>query len=323
MTEKYPSHDLENELERLELRVSKRIGMQMTDIVRLPDQDLTPDTRGFTPENSFKLAEFARENGDHLGDFLVNARRHLPENQQYQPEELDDASLALLKLCLLTPHHVDNQMKRDLEQDNTQGLKREMVEYGEAMRNAVRADPDIRQSSLIKYLRNVVQQARMPYPHIQSSRRIFEQITNGMIGELAAEDLVRSPAAQEAGIVYHETSTDDDLRGVDIRVTIPIQRGRRRIDVPVNLDPKYNRSYFLSRLPASRQDQIYIARGQRATIWPLVDWEEMDDRMTLTEEQVIEKGVQMVPVLQEIAEDIYDWNTRAGMGRTATRNYHG
>lgn len=322
MTEKYPSYDFENELDRLDLRASKRIGMQMTDIIRLPDQDLMPDPEGFTVENGLKLAEFARENSiDDLREVLIEARGHLPEGQQYQPEELDDASLALLKLCLLTPRHVENQMTRDIQYDNTPELKREMVEYGEVMRNAVRADPDIRQSSLIKYLRNIVHQARMPQSYIQSSRRIFEQITNGMIGELAAEDLARSPAAQKAGIIYHETSTDDDLRGVDIRVTVPIQRGRRRIDVPVSLDPKYNRSYFSSRLPANRQDQIYIVRGERATIWPLVDWEEMNDRMTLTEEQVKEKGTQIVPVLQEIAEDIHDWTSRTSMGKTATRNY--
>ncbi len=313
MNEKYQAHPLrERELTR---RLGELTVLQMDDIISLPESGLKPEEGFFDEEASLKLSGWMKENRDNLVATLSESENN------YTPEELDDTAMKSLVLCLSTPRFVYAQDRRDRTRDNSQNLKRELVEYGEAMRDAVRANPHTPRSRLIAALEGAVLWAGMPRSLHDPATEMFRGITNGVRGELFMEQLVQSKAAQEAGIIYRNTSTADDLKGKDVSLLVPIQRNGHTVMVPVSLDAKYNLQRIRRRLPDNEQNLTYhIASDGVTSMWPGVTFEEMGDRMMLDQASVEEKGEAIIPTLREIAEKIYEQTIQMHMGKTALGN---
>src|SRR5690606_39032065 len=182
----------------------------------------------------------------------------------------------------------------------------ELVEFGAKIRDVVKAEPDISQMYLVRQLGNVLLWSGLP-PELQDgATRMLERYTNGAMAEPVMEQLVTSQAAKEAGITHEDADIWDDLRGIDMYVKVPVRSSSGRVVTPAfSLDIKSSRQQYLDKIPPlARNIKHYYIDRHRVLIWPGVTWEDMHDRMTLTDEDIEKRAPWAIEQLEMAARDI-------------------
>lgn len=318
MNEKYPApvpyepeEDLEYELtynrEDHELSDDREQGnlaeMQMSELI----DELMPGTYGvLNKKTSYRLAKWAKENTDAIIETLIKIG--------YPPETLNDASLQRLLLYLQTPNFVYKQVEKD-RGNNSKRIRRQLSEYGEAIRDAVEAYPDMSQAILIQQLDDIVVLTGFPRVYQKMSTKIFEGATNGASAELIMSQLIQSETAQEAGIAYEKTSVNEDLIGADMRVKVPVQNTEGRvIIVTVSLNVKTNKTLFPRDYRPEDRGNNYQIHADKVFICPEIDWRDLEGRIQLDEEGIRMREEAMTQQLQEMARKVLiDELTRRGV----------
>lgn len=288
---------------------------QMNDIVTTPEYNLYPEDGTYSEEQSKRLSDWVKENSDSLEDILTDIG--------YYPEELAEANISRLKLCLMTPRFIYAQDKRDHGNDKT--TAHELTEYREVLRHAVQADPDIQAKDLKLALHGAVMWANLPDTYRYSSSGIIERAVSGVSAELVMKQLALSKVAQAAGIEYEDTSAEEDASGIDLRLTVPVQRISEVTPVSMGVDVKFNRKQIIDILDLNEEIKPYKITNGKVVMWPGVTKEDLKGRLMLDDASAERKGAALVPFLQRAAEEFraneyHHRKIRENIGRRSLRS---
>lgn len=308
--ESFPS-SVENE-NTLEESGSELRSFQINDLIMEPALGLVPENSAFNPEQSKQLAEWAKS---------ADIRTAL-EGIGYYDEELTDSSMKLLRLSLMTPRFL--YMKDLQDKTGDRNVVMGLTEYHEVLRETIHANPDIKASELTTELQSASIWAGLPDSFRFSAGRMVEKAVNGARAELILEQLATSKAANLAGITYEQTSTEDDAKGVDLRLRVPIRKGSEETIVNMPVDVKFSIEQILALFSPDEEVKPYKIKNGIAVMWPGTSKEDLAGQLMLAPASAEEKGKKVVPILQMAAAEYHDYErrykrTNKSMGHRAVR----
>ncbi len=328
MSEKSPTSP--NHEKALDENIGETIVCQMNDIMTTPKDVLTamalgeplpdnedeptylmPEGGAFSEEDSLALSIWTKENGDNLPKILSEIG--------YYPEEITDGNIARLKLCLRTPRFIYAQARKDRTGDSR--LVPELADYNESLRETVIANPNMSKKDLSLLLHGAVMWAGLPDSYRVSCSEMIEKTINGARGELVMEQIARSKSAQAAGIGFEATSVEDDVRGVDCRLTVPLQIKNEEITISLPVDVKFDRRQILDLLDVDEEIKPYKIKNGKAVMWAGTTKDDLNGSLMLDEAAAEKKGAALTPIVQRAAEEFYDIQSRRRPYRQAMGNY--
>jgi hypothetical protein len=304
MYEKIPAPT--NREKMLDENIGETTVGQMNDIIMEPKFGLYPEDGHFSAEQSGQLSDWVKDNSENLEEILAEIG--------YYPEELTEANIKRLKLCLMTPRFIYAQSKRDRGSEDRPSAQ-ELTEYREVLREAVLANPDMRQDELSLLLHGAVMWAGLPDSYRHSSGQIIDRAIAGVRGEVVMEQLARSGAAQAAGIVYENTSAEEDARGVDLRLFVPIQKRGEETIVPMGVDVKFDRRQILDLIGPDEEIKPYKIKNGVVVMWAGTTRDDLNGRMSLEQAAAEKKGVALTPILQQAATELLEARNQRRMDK--------
>jgi len=235
----------------------------------------------------------------------------------YSEEECTDGSNKLLRLGLMTPHFVYASEHKKAHTNDTAEI-RDLIKYNEVLRTALKANSELSPQEFAAYLQSITMWADVPTAHRLSTEKIINTTINGARGELIFGQIVDSESMRNKGIFYRDASTEDDIRGIDCRVSILF--GQDRVILPVNVKTSTRQ---IASLANSKESKPYAIAGNAAVMWAGVNLADLKDNLLLDQDAAEKKVEPMAKLLRMAGADYYD-KVRKGLisrdlGQFATR----
>lgn len=271
--------------------------------------DRPQDEDNFDEGKSIRLARKVHDNAELLHSIFTDPAFH--------PAAAYPNLAPIASLCLLAAPHV---VMQNIKQHTDRSLfKEELSAFNTALRGVIRANPNLSKDGLLAVLDSAIHWASLPACYNDLANAEFRIAMGGASGEVIAEQLLNSEPVKAAGILYNESTMEDDIQGSDFTITLPgvgvikvdIKNNPEQIDAPIPI------TYGIPRYKIEDIDHVRLHHGDDPSL--------RGGRLQLSEEQITQKSEPFLATLLEIGKKINELKYRRAkkrnrqFGRTATR----
>lgn len=276
----------------------------------LPPDPENPDSNRpiYTAKESLELAEWAKNRNGDFTDVLKSAGWHKGE---YTDEEIK-----MLELLLRTPRFIYAYAPSQEDRSSLEGNPvLELTEYRALLREAIKANSELSADELIQMLIGTAV-LHLPESYRHKNSEVIERAVHGARGEGFVEDLAR-----QAGITCRAATPEDDAKGIDLRLTVPVRKRGEELEVELPVDVKF----LQEQIPCdpgeiSRRFRI-VKDGKAVMLWHGVPLRELKNRLVLDEATIERNAPEFAYVVTEAAKQFAAYQRVAPHIGNSARRY--